>query len=149
MKYFEDSIIGKKIIYPESYKLTESEIIRVAKEWDPQAFHIDPEAARESYFGGLVACTTHLIGICSRLCFSDTEEWAAVSSLGATDLINHEPARPGDVLILQSTCTNKRESKSNPNLGIVEYKSELINQNNEVVFSYVSVALHKKQPVNG
>ena len=149
MKYFEDSIVGKKLVYPETYELTESDIIRVAKEWDPQPFHIDPEAAKESYFGGLVACTTHLIGICSRLCFSDAEEWAAVSSLGATDLKNHKPARSGDILTLKSTCISKRESKSKPGLGIVVYMAELTNQDNDVVFSYVSSALHRKKLVNG
>jgi acyl dehydratase len=149
MKYFEDSILDKKLVYPGAYELTEENIIRMGEEWDPQPFHVDKEAAKESYFGGLVACTTHLFGISSKLCSSGTTQWATVSALGTTDVKNRAPARPGDVLTLHATCISKRESKSKPELGIVEYHTALINQNDEVVFSYVSSALHKKRPRNG
>ncbi len=146
MKYFEDSVVDKKIVYPATYKLTEEEIIRMGQKWDPQPFHIDKEAAENSFFDGLIACTTHLFGISSKLSFSGSEKWAAVSGLGITDVKNHAPARPGDTLKLHAICIKKRDSKSKPDLGIVEYYTELVNQNSEVVFSYVSSALHRKKP---
>ncbi len=146
MKYFEDSVVDRVLVYPGSYELTEEEILRVGKEWDPQPFHIDRQSAEESYFRGLIACTTHLFGISSKLTFSDSTQWAAVSSLGFTDVKNHAPARPGDVLTLRSTCIEKRESMSKPSLGIVSYRAELVNQDNDIVFSYVCAALHKRRP---
>jgi acyl dehydratase len=149
MKYFEDSIINEKRVFPATYELTEEEIVRVGTEWDPQPFHVDKEAAEASHFGGLVACSTHLFGISSKLCSLDTAPWAAVSALGFTDVKLHAPARPGDVLSLRATCMSKRESQSKPDLGIVQHHTELINQNDEVVFSYVSAALHKKRPTYG
>ena len=120
----------------------------MGKAWDPQPFHIDKDAAENSFFGGLIACTTHLFGISSKLSFSSSEEWAAVSGLGITDVKNHAAARPGDTLELHATCIKKRDSESKPDLGIVEYYTELVNQNGEIVFSYVSSALHKKRPKN-
>ena len=88
MKYFEDHILEEKITYPGRYSLTEEEIVAVAKQWDPQPFHIDKEAAEKSYFKGLVACSTHLFGITSKLTFSDAEEWAIVSSMGNNNMKN-------------------------------------------------------------
>jgi acyl dehydratase len=69
MKYFEDHNEGECVHYPGEYHLTEADIIRVAKEWDPQPFHVDKEQAEASCFGGLVACTTHLYGL-SNILFS-------------------------------------------------------------------------------
>lgn len=146
MKYFEDSVISRRLRYPASHELTAQAIVEFAGEWDPQPFHTDPEAAEKSYFGGLVASTVHLFAIANRLCHSDPEPWAAVSSLGLREMNNHAPARPGDRLVAYATCLDKRPSRSKPDLGIVEYRVELVNQRDEPVFSFVNAALHRRRP---
>ncbi len=146
MKYYEDHVIDERKTFPRQHELTEEEIIRFAKQWDPQPFHVDKESAEKSYFGGIVACTAHLFGITSKLPFPDANDWAVVSSLASNNLKNRAPARPGDLLSLTATCIGKRKSESKSGLGILEYYVELINQKDEVVFSYLNASLHELRP---
>lgn len=50
MQYFEDLTIGKRVSFEQQYLVTEEEIIEVGKRWDPQVFHTDPIAAKDSFF---------------------------------------------------------------------------------------------------
>ena len=74
MKYFEDAEIGKSLVFPETYRLTEENIVAMGREWDPIPIHTDREAAGASIFGGLVASTVHLFAIATRLSRSVKEE---------------------------------------------------------------------------
>jgi acyl dehydratase len=65
-----------------------------------------------------------------------------------TDVTNHAPGRPGDVLSLRSVCLSRRESKSKPDMGIVGFRTELVNQNDELVFSFSSSLLVWKRPTD-
>ncbi|MFK8050410.1 MAG: MaoC/PaaZ C-terminal domain-containing protein [Halioglobus sp.] len=145
MEYFEDIKIGGKVEYPEAHELTKEEIISVAQQWDPQPFHVDEEAAKESFFGGLVAASTHLFGIATKVTHSATEVRAAISALGFNEVKVAAPARPGDILRGRAECLSKRESKSKPGVGIVEDKLELYNQRGEVVYTHICAALYKKR----
>ena len=148
MKYFEDSTIDETVIFPATYELTEENIVGFAEEWDPQPFHIDKASAEKSFFGGLIACTGHLFGITGKLSLQVPSPWAAVASLGMTDVTIHAPGRPGDVLSLRSVCLSRRESKSKPDMGIVGFRTELVNQNDELVFSFSSSLLVWKRPTD-
>ena len=144
--YIEDLSEGFVIAPTRKHLVTEDEIIRMGKEWDPQPFHIDKKAAQASFFGGLVASTVHLYGIANILANTGEEKLESVSGLGMTDMINHKPAYVGDELDVRSTCLSVREAQSKPDLGVVKFKCELFNQNNDVIFSFVSSALSKKRP---
>jgi acyl dehydratase len=146
VKYFEDVVVGEEYDFPGEHRLTKEEIVRVASEWDPQPFHIDEEAAASSMFGGLVASSVHLFSIAVKLAATATEKRAAVSALGFDEVRVLQPARPGDVLRYRSRCIAKRESKSRPELGIIQGHGELFNQNGEVIFSLKTAALFAKAP---
>ncbi len=137
MKYFENFIKGSSHTSLKAYEVREEEIIEVATRWDPQVFHMDPEKAKDSIFGGLVASTTHMFAIYSWLGNTqrDEEEIATISSLGYKNMQWHLPVRPGDKISMKTTITNTRISKSRPDSGIVEMKHALVNQNDEMVFS--------------
>ena len=143
MKYYEDAVIGEKVIHQMKHVLTEEEIIRVGKEWDPQPFHIDKEAAEKSIFGGLIAANVHLYGISCKIGNSSTEKWAVVAGLGISSMKNYAPGRPGDTLMVHSTCINKKESGSKPGFGIIEFRVELMNQDQKVIFSYIVAGLYQ------
>ena len=143
MKYFEDAEIGASIVFPGTYTLTEENILTMGRDWDPIPIHIDKAAAEQSIFGGLVASTVHLFAIATKLSRSAKEEWAVVSSLGIRDLLNHAPGYPGDVLGGRNTFTAKRESKSKPGLGIIDYRSELFNQDDRVLLEVSGAALYR------
>ena len=141
MNYYEDIAVGQELDYPGRYELTAEGIIRFAAEWDPQPYHLDEEAAKQSIFGGLVASSVHLFAITSRLYHSDKMKWAMVSALGMREVRNNAPGRPGDRLAVRSVCIAKRPSSSRPGLGIVELDLKLLNQKGEVLYSFISANL--------
>ena len=143
MKYYEDFEVGVVTVYPGRYTLTEENIVAVGTEWDPYPFHSDPEAAKASFYGGLVASTVHLFAISVKLTHTSQEVSAAVGSLSTTDMRNHAPAYAGDTVENHCTALEKRLSKSKPGMGIVKNRSQLINQEGQLLFSYVNAALYK------
>ena len=146
MRYFEDFEVDMAYDYG-SYEVTEAEIVEMAERWDPQPFHIDPVAAAETPFGGLVACSAHLFAISCMLASKVPPErkTKAVSALGFDAMRLHAPARPGDVLSSRSEIVEARVSNSKPHLGIIRSRSELANQRGEAVFSVEAAALIERR----
>ena len=135
MRYFEDFVLMSSETLPGRYAVAEEDIISFAEEWDPQPFHVDPTAAQQSMFGGIVACMLHVMAIAGKLTHSRDENDAALAGLGANNMQMFVPVRPGDILRLKNTVIDKRLSKSRPGTGIVTISSELVNQRDEVVYS--------------
>lgn len=130
--YFDDIIIGSRFL-SGTHELTEEQIIAFAKQFDPQPFHIDKEAAKHSLFGGLVASGWHTGAITMRLIIGDGSPIAGgiISRGGEVSWL--QPARAGDVLQVTSEVVEKTPSKSNPMRGNVVIKSETRNQQGEVI----------------
>ena len=148
MRYLEDFAAGEAFTGTRRYVLTEREIREVGERWDPQPFHVDPVAARDSLFGGLVASSVHLFAILisMRAAAGEDDPVAAVSALGFDKLRLHAPARPGDELRSRTTVLECRASKSRPELGILRTELELFNQDADLVFSCESAFLVRKRP---
>ncbi|MEM8593670.1 MAG: MaoC family dehydratase N-terminal domain-containing protein [Pseudomonadota bacterium] len=148
MRYFKNYELNRFTEYPSRHTLTEEEIIEMGQRWDPQPFHVDAELAKDSMFGGLVASSSHLFCIACRLGNDVPDEMrsAAESALGFEKLQWHAPARPGDTLRVTSTVIERRESNSRPHLGIVTCDNHILNQRDEVVFSYQGAFLVRKEP---
>lgn len=143
MKYYEDAEVGAIQVFPERYTLSEENILAMGEQWDPIPIHIDKEAATHSIFGDLVASTVHLFAIATKLSRSYKEEWAVVSSLGMSDLKNHAPGYAGYVLEGRNTFTAKRLSSSRPEMGVVDYRCELVNQDDILLFEFSGAALYR------
>lgn len=138
MLYFEDLPIGCEVVFDDEYHVTEEEIIEVGSRWDPRPFHTDPEAAKQSIFGGLVASSANIFSIYVRIGNAEIDmekQTAAVSALGFNNLQWRAPVRPNDVLKSAYTIMSARESKSRPELGVVTNRCRMFNQNNETVFT--------------
>jgi len=148
LRYFEDFSAGTVRTAPGTYPVTEDEIVEVGTRWDPQPFHTDAEAARDSIFGGLVASSVHLFAIAVWLGSTYEDKVDAVTALGFKELQWHAPARAGDRLRLRSTTLSTRVSRSRPDCGIVESRSQIINQDDELVFSYQGAALIRRRPAD-
>jgi acyl dehydratase len=127
--------------------VSEEEIIRFAREFDPQSFHVDTELARESSFGGLIASGWHTCSICSRLLvdslFQDT---ANLGGLGVDEMRWIAPVRPGDTLIGRATVLEARPSKSKPDRGPVALRVELENQDGAIVWHATCWSLIRRRP---
>ena len=147
MRYFEDYPLGRVFEYNEKYLVSEDEITEVGRRWDPQPFHIDPDLARNTPFGGLVASSVLLFAVAVSLVsrVKEKERPAAVSALGFNNMQMHSPARPGDELSLRSTVIESRRSNSHPDLGVVNCRNEISNQKNELVFVYEGAAFIKRR----
>lgn len=137
-RYFEDFVVGESIEFG-SRTLTEEEIIAFAKQFDPQPFHVDPEKAASSYYGGLIASGWHTVSIYMRLLvdvlLQDTQ---SLGSPGVDELRWLKPVRPGDTLQARYTVLEALPSKSRPNVGIIRSKGEMVNQHGEVVMTVVA-----------
>jgi len=140
-RYFEDYIPGS--IYEfGTISVTQEQIIAFAKDFDPQDFHVDPEAAKQTIFGGLIASGFHTAGLMMRL-YADhyLSRVASLSSPGVDELRWKHPVRPGDELSIRVTVVEARRSNSKPDRGIVRSFIEVLNQNHEVVMSMIALNL--------
>jgi len=148
-EYYEDIKLHEKH-RSRAYHLTEKEIVDFAKVWEPRRYHVDPEFAKKTQFGGLIAVGLHLLSITWRLAYEIRYQQAApaalIAGLGLDEVRFITAARPGDILTAELETTSKRESKSDPNVGIVHHAYTLVNQRDEQVLSFKSSALVEKRP---
>lgn len=128
---FEDLRVGDRYGGPH-HVMTEEEIIRFARLFDPQPMHTDPVAARSGPFGRLTASGRHTLAVESRL-HQEARQYAFVAGLGF-DLIRFPaPVFPGDALSFGGEIVALRTSRSHPGTGIVTFATELTNQTGEIV----------------
>lgn len=140
-RYFEDYVAGSVHEFGP-IQVEEAEVIDFARRFDPQDFHIDPEAAKKTEFGGLIASGWHTAGLMMRLYVDHyLPRAASLGSPGVDELRWVRPVRPGDQLAIRVTITDTRRSRSKPDRGIVHSFIEVINQNSEVVMSMKAVNL--------
>ena len=145
MKFFEDVEVGETTRFGR-YEVTREEIIEYARQFDPQPFHLDEEAARASMFGGLIASGWHTGAMFIRMvCDSMVPTAATSGSMGFDDLKWLKPVRPGDVLSVESVVREKIESRSRPDRGTVKIESRVSNQRGEVVMSLVSLVIYMRR----
>ncbi len=137
--YFEDFAPGEIVEYGDT-PVTAEAIVEFAKEFDPQPFHLDPEAARESMVGGLIASGWHTAAMLMRMsCDGFLNRSASQGGPGVEELNWSKPVRPGDRLRVRRTTLSARASRSRPNVGLVEFLFEVLNQNLEIVMTQKNV----------
>jgi acyl dehydratase len=147
--YWEDFPVGDTMEMG-SYRFTEEEIIAFARQFDPQPFHTDPEAARNSFFKGLIASGWHTCAIAMRLM---VDKYVARSaSLGSPGLDNIRwlaPVRAGDTISYRRTITAARVSESKPGVGLVQSRWEAVNQRGETVMTMEGWGMFGRRPPGG
>ena len=143
--YFEDFTPGREF-RTDGVTITEGQILDFALAFDPQPFHLDAEAAKETIFGGLIASGFHTMALTFRL-FAQTRALAACSlgSPGVDELRWLRPVRPGDTLRATVTVQEQRPSTSKPDRGIVRLLWTALNQRGEPVLTMTSMQLVKRR----
>ena len=143
--YWEDFAPGRVFEYGRRV-LSEDEIIEFARQWDPQRFHVDPQAAKETPFGGLVASGWHTGCVLMRLmCDAYLNEASCIGSPGIEEWRFALPVRPGDALRYRATVLEARPSASKPDRGIVKFRWELLNQRDEVAVSMLGTQFYLRR----
>jgi len=147
-RYFEDYVEGD-IHRCGSITVEADEVIAFAKRFDPQIFHVDPDAAKLTPFGGLIASGWHTAALSMRL-FADhyLTHVASLASPGGDELRWVRPVRPGDTLSLRVTVLKAVPSKSKSDRGAVTSLMEVFNQANEAVMTFrcVNIIGRRVQP---
>jgi acyl dehydratase len=134
-RYFEDLKDGEHL-HCQPVVMTREAIIDFGKKFDPQLFHIDENAARESFFGGLVASSLHTLSACTRVVVEAQGNIAILSGLGMDEAKMFNPVRSGDVLYVEAWWTDLKRSRSKPSLGFAAIRCKVTNQNGEPVIEY-------------
>jgi len=143
--YFEDVQVGQTHRFGH-YEVTTEEIIAFAREFDPQPFHLDAEAAKQSMFGGLIASGWHTGAMFIRMINDHAIPGAATTgAIGFDDLRWLKPVRPGDVLSVESRVKEKVDAPNRHNLGIVKIESRVLNQQDDAVMTLTSLVLYRRR----
>lgn len=144
--YFEDFVVGTRQVYG-SVSVSAADIIAFAEEYDAQPMHVDPQAAEQSMFGGLVASGWHSCCLMTRLmCDGFLLGSAALGAPGIQDVKFLQPVRPGDILRLETVVRDGRISQSRPRIGLVGLHFELINQRGACVLTMDNVMMIRRRP---
>lgn len=134
-RYFEDFHVGDTLDLG-STSATQEEIIAFARQFDPQPFHIDPEQAKNSAFGTLVASGWHTTALFMRLLVDNLiNETISMGSPGVDAVRWLRPLHPDEVLHARFIVLDTKTSKSRPTLGIIRSRCELSNPAGELVMS--------------
>jgi acyl dehydratase len=138
-RYFEDYVPGAVYVYG-SVTMTEEDILRFAREFDPQGIHTDHQAALKGPYEGLIASGWHTCAVMMRM-YADhyISKVGGLASPGVDELRWVRPVRPGDSLSLRTTVQDRRVSRSKPDRGLVHTGIEVLNQHDEPVLTMTAV----------
>jgi acyl dehydratase len=131
-----------------SHTFTEEEIIRFARKYDPQPFHVNPEVAAQSAFGGIIASGWHTVAIWMKLAVASGAfrpgEGASGISPGFEDLRWLKPVRPGMTLFYSSEVAGNRALVSRPGWDLVTIHNEAREADGTVVMSFTGKVFAKR-----
>ncbi|GAB3451946.1 MaoC family dehydratase [Massilia terrae] len=144
--YFEDFYEGQEIDLGQRL-VTDEEIIAFARQFDPQPFHIDREAAAASIYGGVIASGWHTCSMMMRMVVDGL--MCSASSMGSPGLDGVrwlQPVRGGDTLAVRYLTTKVKASNSRPDRGVVWSKWTATNQRGEVVCTVEGMGMFGRRP---
>jgi acyl dehydratase len=143
--YFEDFPVGEVFEYGDRL-VTAEEIVEFARQFDPQPFHLDEAAARGTQAGGLIASGWQTACLLMRMsCDGFVLRTASQGAPGMEELNWVKPVRPGDRLRARRTTLSARVSRSRPEIGLVGFQFEVLNQDGETVMTQKNVMMIRRR----
>jgi acyl dehydratase len=144
--YFEDFVVGQ-LFRAGPLRIDKDDITRFAREFDPQPFHLDHEAAQRSFFRGLAASGWHTAAITMRLLIeSEFKPAGGIIGAGFDELRWPCPVRPGDELHIETEVLEIRPSRSKPERGLIKARTTTLNQNGETVQISIGNVMVSRRP---
>ena len=145
-RYLEDFAVGQ-VFKTSRKRVDKDEIFAFAKEYDPQPFHLDEAAARQSPFAGLAASGWHTAAMSMRLIVDgEFKPAGGILGVGFDELSWPRAVRPGDELYVLSEVLDVRPSKSRPDRGMIRVRNTTFNQNDEPVQVFTGNLLVPRRP---
>lgn len=146
--YYEDFVIGKLFEHELSRTVTEADNMTFSlMTMNPQPLHIDAHFAAGTEWGKPLFNSLATLAIMIGMSVSDTTLGTTIGNLGMTEVRFPKPVFQGDTLRARTRIIAKRESKSRPDAGLVEFEHEAMNQRGEVVAICRRMGLMRKRPV--
>lgn len=139
-RFFDDIIVGERRRSAER-TVTIEEMVCFAREHDPQWFHVDPEAARASVFGEVVASGIHTAALWRQLDHTINSDIAYVCGIGWDEVRWPCALRAGDTVHVTSEVLDKRTSTSKTNRGIIRVRCSVVRADGTVLLTFVSINL--------
>jgi len=158
MRFYEDMQVGQRREVG-SFTFSADGIKSFAAQFDPQPFHLDEAAGRNSLFGGLAASGWHVASVCMKLIVADAQRLArdAVArgetvavwgpSPGFRELRWIQPVLAGDTISFASEVESRRASDSRPEWGILQIRNTGTNQRGELAFSFLATAFVPRRKI--
>ena len=144
--YFEEFFEGQQFEHAVGRTVTEMDnTLFSTLTMNPQPLHLDAAFAEKTEFGQRIVNSLFTLGLMIGLTVGDTTLGTTIANLGMTDVKFPKPVFHGDTLYARTTVVGKRESRSRPNAGIVEFEHRAINQKGEEVASCRRSGLMKKR----
>lgn len=144
--YFEDFIPGD-MIELGTRTVSEEEIIDFARQFDPQSFHVDKEAASHSIYGGVIASGWHTCAMIMRLVVDGfLANSSSMGSPGIDEIRWLLPVRPGDILTVKAKTLASKVSASKPDRGVVNTLWEAINQDGKLICTITGMGMFGRRP---
>jgi acyl dehydratase len=141
--HYEDFPEGLVIPFG-TYHLSKDEVIAYARDWDPQPFHLDEEAGKNSVLGGLAASGWQSSAILVRLAVEAyANKSAAMASNGMEEAKWLKPVYAGETLTGRATILSRRVSARRPEMGILKMKFELFNTQGELKVEIIGIQFMK------
>jgi acyl dehydratase len=137
--YFDDIPLNQPMM-TRAYVVTEAELVSFARQWDPLPIHVDPEAAKASPHGGLIAPAIYSVAVANALADELDPRFVAIGSAD-WKVQFAVPVRPNDRLIATSECVYKRQSRTKSDRGITRFVETVHNQKGERVLTWESTIL--------
>ena len=140
-RYFEDYIPGSVYTFG-SLTVTQEEMIAFAKRYDPQVFHTDPDVARRTPFGALIASGWLTGALAMRLLVDHyLPHRASLGSPGIDEVRWIMPVPAGDEISVRVSVVRTKRSRSRADRGVVHGFIEVLNQNQEVVMTWKGMGI--------
>ena len=144
--YLEDLHVGDRF-GSDTIEVSKETIFEFARQFDPQPFHPEVEAAEKSIFGELTASGWHTAAMSMRLFV--TGEFKPVGGsigLAVDELRWPQPVHPGDVLQVETEILDVRKSRSKPDRGIIRIRNVTTNQRGDIVQSFMAFVMVRRRP---
>jgi acyl dehydratase len=144
--YMEDLEVGQRYT-SGPIEVSEAEAIDFARKYDPQDFHINPEAAKHTSFGGLIVSGWHTASLTMRLIVEASPKMKGGMIGRTVENINWlRPVKPGDKLTYEGQILDLRPSASQPSRGVMRVKNVTFNQNREPVLEMETIVFVPRRP---
>lgn len=144
--YWEDFALNAEFEFGNK-TVSREEIIEFATQFDPQYFHVSDEEAAPSPFGGLIASGWHICAMTMRMiCDGFLLNTAGMASPGVENVRWKVPVRPGDTLRVRARVIETRASSTRPEMGIVRWHWDVMNQHDQSVTEVESTAMLYRRP---